>query len=226
MTAYKAPATLSEIASFDPKLAFTLANAGQIPTGTYLDAGGWQIVNISATFGAADAAANIPAETTVKGQLTGTMQNDLWIRKVTYTVRRPNAYAGNIFKAQSDYFNAQNPNIDFQLEVDSYKRYVISSAYTPVEDVRIAFDESAPAGLVLGPQSSVQSLFINRRVFFGSQLPGNFGVGENPTQVIITMHGTRLPSDVYSSVSIEEATEYLRARGIWAPPEVVQQAKR
>lgn len=217
---------LCEIASFNPRLAYTLANAGAIKSGTYLDAGGWEVVNVAATFSTADDAGNIPAETTVKGQLFGTIQKDLWIRKVIYTVRRPNAYAGNIFKAQSDFFNSKNPNIDFQLVVNSYDKYVISSDFTPVEDVEMVFEAAAPAGLVLGPASSVEATFINRRVFFGGQNLFRVPVGENPTQVILSFHGTRLPSDVYSNCDLQEATKYLREKGIWpSSPDVVKQAK-
>lgn len=217
---------LTEIASIDPRLAYTLANAGEIKSGTYLDAGGWEVVNVAATFSTADVSGNIPAETTVKGQLFGTIQKDLWIRKVTYTVRRPNAYAGNIFKAQSDFFNSQNPNIDFQLVINSYDRYVVSSDFTPVENVEMVFSASAPAGLVMGPSSSVEATFINRRIFFGGQNVLLLPVGENPTQVIFSFHGTRLPSDIYSSCNLQQASKYLREKGIWpASPEVVKQAK-
>lgn len=317
--------TLGEIAFADPKLAYTLMNAGKISLGGYVDTGGWEIVNVGATFGTKNfdylvpPFETIPPGTIIKGQLFGTVEADIWVRKVTYTVRRPLAYGGNIFKSQSDYYNSQNPNIDFQLTINSYSRYVISSDFMPLENISMAFDAAAPAGLVLRFSSNVQTQLINRRPLYGvPPLPANCTpycdtvaksdqpagwpkqpviggplglvikgtapsvgqrvylsgagtyvvvsvvstgvdtyavvlqllaltedgypgpgddiastgtseiclmwlicppatsptVGENPTEVIISFHGTRLPSEAYGSCEMDKAVDYLRKKGV------------
>lgn len=312
--------TLGEIAFADPKLAYTLMNAGKVSLGGYVDTGGWEIINVGATFGVPanpglinSLAENppqetVPADTIVKGQLFGTVEADLWIRKVTYTVRRPLAYTGNIFKSQSDYFNALNPNINFQMTINSYSRYVISDDFMPLENIGMAFEASSPAGIVMRFSSSVQLEMINTRPFYGmppspacapyctttaanatqpavgstttvtvancdnlnvgqtvyienagtytvlsitpgalcslflqldalsaSAMPVAPGgvipaesclfwtvctgpttprVGENPTQVIVSLHGTRLPSEVYGSCDTDKAVDFLRKKGV------------
>lgn len=318
--------TLGEIAFADPKLAYTLMNAGKISLGGYVDTGGWEIVNVGATFGVKNfdytspPEATIPPGTIIKGQLFGTVEADIWVRKVTYTVRRPLAYGGNIFKSQSDYYNAQNPNIDFQLTINSYSRYVISSDFMPLENISMAFDAAAPAGVVLRFSSNIQTQLINRRPLYGvpplptnctpicakadfadqgvtgwpfqpvvggtmtlvinTTTPPSVGqeifianvgtytvvaisgasptytltlqlvalpasgtpapgskiadteteelcvfwlicpplttptVGENPTEVVISFHGTRLPSEVYGSCEMDKAVDFLRKKGV------------
>lgn len=196
---------LGDIAQHDPKLAYTLLRSGQLTAGGYVDTGGWEIINLKGTF------TSPAADQTVKGQLFGTVEADLWVRRVTYTVRRPFAFAGNIFKAQSDYFNKLNPNIDFTLLINSYNRYVISPEQTPLENIETVFEAVAPAGLVLRCSANIVATFTNTRPLIPTS--GTPSVGEIPTEAIISLHATRLPTNVYGSCNQDMAIAMLQEMG-------------
>lgn len=312
--------TLGEVALADPKLAYALFKAGKVSDGGYIDSGGWEIFNVKATFGEFSSDLSIPPtkviapNTLAKAKLVQAIKADFWVQKVTYTVRRPLAFTNNIWKSQSDYYNSLNPNINFQLIINSYARYAISHDFMPLENISMAFDATAPAGIVMRYSASVQANFINTRPFYGvnpngctpycvnivplegdvypvqPEIGGNLVVkldspppssivgktfyiagvgvyeviaiapdgihillklvsippggpapgerlasgdsapkslcafwlecpkifpndGENPTEVIISLHGIRLPSELYGSCKAEEAVDYLKKKG-------------
>ena len=194
---------LGDVACFDAKLAYTLLQSGKA-AGGYIDVGGWETITLLGRW--ESGAANI----TVRGQQLGTIDAELWVRKVSYTVRRPNAFAGSIFKAQSDYFNAKNPNIDFTLLINSYCRYLIAPQPTPLENIELAFECSCPAGLVLKCGANIVSSFTNLRAFSSSN-------GEIPVEAAITLHVTRLPRGVYDACDLGHVQEELRKLG-YLPP--------
>lgn len=196
----KRPTWLGEIACHDPRLAYTLLKAQDVNAGGYVDTGGWEIINLKGEF------TSLAAEQEVSGQMNGIVEADLWVRRVTYTVRRPNAFAGNIFKAQSDYYNRLNPNIDFTLLVNSYCRYLIAPEQTPLENIETVFECVCPAGMILRCSANIKATFVNLRALSET---------ENPTQAIISLHCTRLPRDVYGSCQGEMAIEYLRQKGLY-----------
>lgn len=199
-SAYKSPSTLAkpafggpqflgQIAAYDPRLAYTLLQVpGLIRAGGFIDTGGWEIINLVGRFESG------AANTQVQAKLQGIVEADLWVRRVTYTVRRPRAFAGNIFKAQSDYFNKLNPNIDFTLIVNSYCRYFISPEPTPLENIETVFECVCPAGLVLRCAASMVATFTIRR---------DLAPDEIPTEAIISLHCTRLPRDIYGACGSE-----------------------
>lgn len=189
------PMWLGTIGMLDPNLAVTLLQCGKVSADGYVDTGGWEMINLVGRW------TSTAADQNVKGQLNGLVTSDMWIRKVMYTVRRPNAFAGNVFKAQSDYYNAKNPNIDFQLTVNSYVRYLISPEFSPLESIETAFECVCPVGLVLRCSASMNANFINLR---------EFATDENPTEAIITMHGTRLPVEYYGQCNAEQSRAMLR----------------
>jgi hypothetical protein len=190
---------IGECASWDPVLAATLLQTGNC-AGGYVDTGGWEIFNLVGTF--SDGVAN----ETVEGTIQGLIEADLWVRKVTYTVRRPLAYAGNILKAQSDYFNALNPNINFTLTINSFCRYLISPQQTPLENIGIAFECVCPVGLVLRSSASIQSQFTLLRALDTDN-------GEIPMDAVITLHATRLPLGLYGQYGREQALALLTELG-------------
>ena len=61
-----------------------------------------------------------------------------------------------------------------------------------------------PAGLVLRCSSNVKADFINNRALADD---------ETPTQVIISLHATRLPRDYYGACNAEAAVEALKELG-------------
>jgi len=159
---------------------------------------GWEIINLVGRFN--DGAAN----QSVQGQLTGIVETDLWVRKVTYTVQRPNAFAGNIFKAQSDWYNRLNPNINFTLSVKSYARYMISPEPTPLENIEQVFECVCPIGFVLGCSTQMSAFFTNLRAFAADEVP---------TIATITMHAIRLPTR-YDSCGVNQAVTALQKYGL------------
>ena len=188
---------LGDIALFDPVLAYTLL-AGAMAPGGYVDVGGWEVLNLVGRFESG------AANTVVPGDFNGIIEADLWVRKVTYTVRRPNAFAGNVLKAQSDYYNAKNPNIDFTLTVNSYCRYLISPQQTPLENIEMAFEANAPAGMVLRCSSRIDAQYTLLRALADDEIP---------TEAVITLHATRLPNNSYGMCQRDQAAAVLQNLG-------------
>lgn len=187
--------TLGEIAQFDPNLAATLLECGKVGVGGVIDTGGWEMLSFVGRF------TSLAANQMVEGEKNGIVTSDLWVREVKYTVRRPHAFAGSVFKAQSDYYNAKNPNIDFQLTVNSYCRYLISPDFSPLENIESVFQRVTPIGLVLRCSANIVARFTNLRALADD---------ENPTEAIITFHGVRLPSDYYGRCNAEQSRAMLR----------------
>lgn len=195
---------LGEIARQDPQLAHAFIRPDLLGWGEPSCGWGWQIINITGLFTAS------AADQVVEGQLNGIVEADLWVRKVTYTVRRPNAFAGSIFKGQSDEFNKLNPNIDFTMTVKSYCRYVISDTPTPLENIEQVFECVCPIGFVLGCSSQILVSFVNNRALGdGTSNTPN----ENPTEAVVSLHTVRLPTR-YDSCSLEQAIKALTDRGL------------
>lgn len=188
------PVWLGDIAACDPKLAWTLLEVGKAQDG-YVDMGGWETLTLLARWDSGAANQNVP------GVQRGLVGADLWVRDVSYTVRRPDFAAGSIFKGQSDHFNALNPNIDYQLQVNSRIRYLISSDFTPLENIRGNFLRHTPAGFVLQCSAEIRATFTNLRAFTGLEVP---------TEAAITFHGTRLPTGLYGMCSEVQARALLK----------------
>ncbi len=191
--------TLGEIAVVEPVLAATLLGAGRVNDAGYVDLrSGWEVLNLVARWEAVAADQQIEAKTLEQ------ICNDLWVRDVTYTVRRPLFQAGSPWKGQWDYYNARNPNIDFTLIIKSYCDYAIAPDPTPLENMVTRFDCVCPAGLVLKFGATFDSFFTNLRAL---------SADENPTEAIVTFHALRLPNNVYGNISITKAVEQLRNQG-------------
>jgi hypothetical protein len=140
---------------------------------------------------------------TIPAQFGTLITRDLWIRKITYTVRRPNAFAGSIFKAQSDVNNALNPNVDFTLTVKSFTDYAIVSTPTPLETLDLVFECVCPIGFVLGCAATIQADFTLRRALAADEVP---------YEVCIVFWAITLPRSY--NISLEVAIAALAARGI------------
>lgn len=194
------PRWLAEVAPLDPRLAFALTRIpGAVGLDGCLSFGSPEIINVVGRF---DSGA---AGTTVPMQIQGLLDSDLWIHSITYTVRRPNAFAGNILKSVSDFFNAKNPNIDFELIINSFCRYLISATPTPLENLPMIFDCNCPVGMVLSCASSIRGhITLNR----------NLAASEIPTEVIISLIAMRLPTGVYGGCTNAVAIAALREYGL------------
>lgn len=203
-SAWRGPQWLGEVALVDPRLAYTLLRIpGLVTANGCINDGGWEIINLVGRFESG------AAGTVVEGKLQNLLDTDLWVRKVTYTVRRPNAFAGNIFKAQSDWFNRQNPNIDFTLVIDSFCRYLISPGPTPLENIEAVFECICRAGLVLRCHMGMLATFVLNRALAADEIP---------TEAIISFHGVALPTGIYGACTNEIAIAALREYGAIVPP--------
>lgn len=199
LTASDGPGFLGMVAACDPQLANAIIRPDLIGWGEPSCGWGWEILNLSGTFDSGAANQQIPFQLA-----EGIVETDLWVRSVTYTVQRPRAFEGNIFKAQSDYFNRLNPNINFTLTVKSYCRYVISPTETPLENIEQKFECVCPVGFVLGCSSQFSGTFTTLRTLAEDEIP---------TIVTITLHCVRLPTR-YDSCGVNKAIARLQKFGI------------
>lgn len=199
--------TLGEIARWDKPLAYALYQMGTVgdqpPIAPAIElTGGWEMLDIAATWSAGTANQNVP------GQVSGITETDLWVKDVVYTVQRPNAFAGSILKAQSDHYNKLNPNINVQLVINSYCRYLISVDYTPLENIVTKFSCVCPQGIVLSCGATIQAFFTNLRALAADEIP---------TIATITMHAVRLPRGLYSGCGYGQIVSVLKQAGLLEP---------
>lgn len=189
------PTWLGDIAACDPRLAWTLREMGAAPGG-YVDTGGWEMIPISASWTA------VAANQTVAGDTQGIVESELWVMSVDYAVERPEAFAGNILKPVSDYFNSLQPSIDFTLEIKSYCNYLIATEPVPLQTIRTSFCRCGRgAGLVLRCGSSIKASFTNLRAW---------GATEVPVIASVILHAIRLPAGLYGTCTGEQAAALMR----------------
>jgi hypothetical protein len=155
-------------------------------------------INLCASF-----TSTAPSTITAQPDSGFVLTRDIWVRKLTYTVRRPNAFAGSIFKAQSDVNNALNPNVDFTLIVRSYADYVIASDPTPLETLPLVFECVCPIGFVVSCATTFEAFFTLRRTLAADEIP---------YEVCLTLWGITIPRRY--DVAIEAAIAALVARGV------------
>lgn len=190
------PQWIRDTAYFDPRLAWLLLSCGR---GNCIAPSGWEILNLLGRWD--DGAANTP----VQAHLSDRLDTDVWVRRVTYTVRRPNFAVGSLWKAQSDYYNMKNPNIAFEMQIKSFCNYFIAQDPTPLENIPIDFECVCPAGLVLKCNSQIRVTYTNLVTFTDDEVP---------TEAIISLHGVTLPPNLYSSCDVPTAIANLQDRGI------------
>lgn len=199
--------TLGEVILQDPQLAAALVrmrSPGTLsgPDSVIQITGGWETLTVQGTW------SDVAANQMIVGQNLGIVETDLWVRSLKYTVQRPNAFAGSIFKAQSDYYNSLNPNINLQLIVNSYCRYVIAPEFTPLENMSERFECDCPAGLVFKCGGSIQANLTNLRALAADEVP---------TNAVLTFSAIRLPPGLYSSCDYQQAVQLLKEQGYLEP---------
>ena len=205
--------TLGQVARADPRLAYSLLPPEPPKQGVGVGGHGGLIIPGYNDGCPAFILKSIPicasftgtAPTTISAQPASgfVLTNDIWVRKLTYTVRRPNAFAGSIFKAQSDVNNALNPNVDFELIVRSYADYAIASSPTPLETLQLVFECVCPVGFVVSCATTFEASFTLRRALAADEVP---------YEVCIVIWGITIPRRY--DVAIETALAALVARGI------------
>lgn len=192
---------LGEVIQQDVRLAAALVQLGHIDerSGSVWVNGGWEVLNVVGTW------TDVAANQAIEGDSGGALCDDLWIRGIKYTVQRPNAFAGSILKAQSDYYNSLGPNINLQLIINTSPcNYLISPDFTPLENLTERFECDCPAGMVLSCRASIQANFTNIRPL---------AADENPTIATVTLSALRLPPGLYASCDHTQAVQMLKAKG-------------
>lgn len=200
------PGWLDALVEYDRKLAACVLSGhvglGQVPRvkGIEVATGlsGWTIINLSACFESTE------AEKTVDLEACALPCVDSWIFDVRYTVRRPNWLPGSALKAQSDYYNALNPNIDVALTITSYQHYTVSADETPLENFAQRFECQCPGGIILafGCQG------IDGEVTNGRTLQST----ETPLEVVISLHAIMLGRS-YGALREDDREQILTAAG-------------
>jgi len=154
-------------------------------------------------------------DTILTAQLDTPLGDDLYIFDMRSTVTRPQAFAGSIFKAQSDVFNSQNSGITVRLQVlggGPGNQYVLNSTQTPLELVAPPVASATTAALT--PQEWVLTWGQTIRADF---VLGRSYVGETPVRVAIVLNGWRLGCQNYDNIAVDIArtkvSEFLAGLG-------------
>jgi len=195
------------IAQYDPRLALTMAYGGAFaPKGVILGGiaaavGGWEILTLRAVFQSGTVNQTIPVT------LPDVAEVDMWVRDIRATVRRPNYFPGNPLRDIANTAYAQNPDIDFTLEVKTWCNFAISLDPVPLGLIAETFECVCPVGLVLTCGASIIGSFTNTRALVDPD--------EIPTEVTVALHVTRLPrSNCYAQIDIATALSVLKDRKI------------
>lgn len=145
--AWWASAPVQKIAQFNPVLA--LARARRVPFAP------WELP-LAATFTDPDVTV-LPSVAMANGQ--GRIDQITIVDSVRYTIDQPTAFAGSIFKAQSDYYFALQSGIQVTMDVDGAPRYGVVPFFTPIKDAIEMLGEKWPQGWVLTYNQSIRMAF-------------------------------------------------------------------
>ena len=151
---------------------------------------------------------NSPATdaTPIIGALDTTITQETWIQRMNYSIIQPNAFQGNIFKSQSDYYFKFASGINISMEINSGPRYVTSIEPTPIENAADLLACNWPSGWPLFCEQSL-------RVFFTlSQSPPTV-----PLIVTLSFLGWQFIDKCIEQMSDEFARCKLRELGIFSP---------
>lgn len=106
---------IPEIAIQDPYLAYRLWNLSPYSSVNTESVHLMRMSFVSAS----------PDQKVISAQLDPLFCDDSLVFDISYQVRRPFAFSGNIFKANSDYFNSLNPCVDVTVRVAGGTDYIM-----------------------------------------------------------------------------------------------------
>jgi hypothetical protein len=131
-------APIEVVAQYNPQLA--LIRAWRVPMAPW-------ILNVRATF-TDPSVTVIPTVSLENGQ--GRLQQVSVVDKLDFTIDQPAAFAGNIFKPQSDFYAQGMLGLQAKLNVDGAPRYAVAPFFTPLGALStFVKSESWPMGWVL-----------------------------------------------------------------------------
>lgn len=183
-----ATAPIGLVAQFSPLLA--LARAWKIPFAPYL-------LSVRGTFTDADVTV-LPSAALENGQ--GRIDQITVVDQVVFNINQPTAFAGSIFKTQSDFFFRQQSGIECTLDVDGAPRYGVAPFFTPINAVADMLAEDWPMGWVLTYNQGI-------RMAFQSTIP----LPSLPTTVIATFRMWQgVGADILIGMTVPQAWDRLR----------------
>ena len=106
------------VAMINPRLAYLLVRGHQLTPKSY---------GLGVSFPAANEGQHLTASFQER------LYQDAWILDFKYTIRRKNAFTGNIFKEQSDYYCVKQPYLNVNIRIDGEDKYQITDDYQPLE---------------------------------------------------------------------------------------------
>lgn len=185
--------SIQQLSAADPVLAYLLLS-GRANLGRY------QIYTIEIDF--PTGAVDVPVVANWNQQLC----TDFWVKKLSTNVWRPNAFAGSIQKAQSDYYNARNSNIGVNLFIGGVKAgYPITQQETPLENLDTDFTGCEEYGWVIRCGRTMEAQAFLRRPLADDELP---------TKAFIVIGGFDLGCDCYG--------DFFMANGEFGGPNYIQ----
>lgn len=138
------------------------------------------------------------------GQLASVMGDDFYVQDIRSQVWRPAAFAGSIFKAQSDVYNAQNTNLSARLRVEGGgmgQQYVVNGDFSPLE--LIAPPISGPTVSDACGQGFV--LTYGQTMKLDVAVKRTLAADELPMRVWVQLRGWRLGCMNFNNMSPGEA---------------------
>lgn len=147
----------------------------------------------------------------VEGDLDTTIAQRTWIDNITYSLQQPNVFSGNIFKTLYDAMLKQQPGLSVRVTVHSGPRYLVSPAFTPLENFAFMFAARWPMGWPLYKQQSIKVEFLL------TQPPPSVEPNAPPYNITMTFNGWQFLDYTIDEMSADKAADCLRKMGFWVP---------
>lgn len=147
----------------------------------------------------------------VEGDLDVTVASRWWIDNIAYTLRAPNQFAGNVFKAQSDAALQRNTGVNARITVLGGPKYVNAPSFTPIENMFNQWASRWPHGW---PIFKMQSIHMD---FMLVAPPSAQNPNGPPLDMTITFNGSQFFDTSIDNVSTRDAVAGLRKMGYCVP---------
>jgi len=139
---------IEDAAQWSPQLA--LARAWKVPWAPYL-------LSCRATF--SDPSITTLPTVSLENGKTRLTQVSI-VDRLVFQIDQPNAFDGNVFKPQSDFYFGLQSGIEATLNVDGAPRYAVAPFQTPIRTLAAMVAEAWPHGWVLGHTQTINMAFF------------------------------------------------------------------
>ena len=184
---------IRSVAMINPRLAYMLVRGHQLTPKSY---------SLGVSF---------PAHN--EGQkLTASFQErlfqDAWIRDFRYTIRRKNAFTGNIGKWESDFYCVKQPYLNVYVRIDGEDKYEITNNYQPIETLCNDANVFGNAWVITRDQNLIVDFVLTRTLI------DNIGNSEVPYDVTMVINTYQLSGCNFRAVDYTESLCALRQLGV------------